>query len=717
MSGVNNGNQDVDIDLGGLFRAIWNRRYRVLLATVCVAGLAFAGASMISPTYRSEARLLIEPREPAFTTTTTTTAQGSEASQYDESGIASQVQLLRSVDLIKQVARDMKLYEIAEFDPTANPSALSDVLVLFGLKKNPLDLPPEDRVLTEFMGKLQVYQVEKSRVIAIEFTSKDPKLAAAIPNMMAKVYLSLQTGAKLDSNSETTRWLEPEIANLREKVREAEAKVASYRASADLLQTGEAGTGTFATQQLNDISVELARVRGERANAEARAEGVRTTLASGRGADTLGEVVGSAMIQRLKENESNIQAQISDLSTTLLEGHPRLKAMRAQLTGVREQISSETRKILASLENEANVAQLRERQLVQQLNTLKAASAQAGEDGVELAALEREATAQRQLLESYLSRYREATSRTDSNSSPADARIVSTAAEPSDVQFPKVVPITIVAGLSAFLLSSIIIMLSELFSGRALRPTGDSQREEREEIEPVVVETPRRTHAEANASLLSVEPEPKDDLIADENDDAADFSMESVARHIIDNDVRVAISVSPSGDDGSTAAVMLARTISEEGRKIVLIDLTGSACPTRLMAGAAQLPGITNLLSGEIPFTEAIHADRLSDADIIPQGTADPKRAMRGIERLSMIIDALINAYDTVIVECGPADVAGVRRLSRSSETEIVVSAPAFDNDRLIDIVTQFGEAGYTDIVLMTGSSDPRNGHPGRRAA
>lgn len=101
---------------------------------------------------------------------------------------------------------------------------------MLGLKKNPLDLPPEERVLKEFEEKLQVYQVEKSRVIAIAFTSKDATLAAAIPSEMANVYLSLQSGAKLDSNSEASRWLEPEIANLREKVREAEAKVALYRA-------------------------------------------------------------------------------------------------------------------------------------------------------------------------------------------------------------------------------------------------------------------------------------------------------------------------------------------------------------------------------------------------------------------------------------------------------------------------------------------------------
>ncbi|KQV40675.1 exopolysaccharide transport family protein [Rhizobium sp. Root1204] len=729
MPGVNDGHQDVDIDLAGLFRAIWRRRGRVLLATVAFSGLAFIGASLMSPEFEGEARLLIESRQAEFSGANQAPPQTAD-SPFDESGISSQVQVLRSADLIKQVAREMKLYELPEFDPTAKPSAVSDVLVMFGIKKNPLDMAPEERVLKEFQKKLQVYQVEKSRVIAVQFTSEDPKLAAAIPNAMAKVFLSLQSGAKLDSNSEASRWLEPEIANLREKVRDAEAKVADYRASSDLLLTGETG-GTFATKQLNDISTELARVRGERANAEARAENVRTALASGRAVDTLNDVVASPMIQRLKETESNIQGQIADLSTTLLDGHPRLKGLKSQLQGIRTQILGETKKILGSLENEATVSQLRERQLVAQLNTLKARSAKAGEDEVGLRALEREATAQRQLLETYLARYREATSRSGENAAPADARVISQAVEPTEVSFPKVLPITIVAAFASFLVSCVVIMLSELFSGRALRPVGRRGEEmfdeepfevQPAEIQPVPETVTRPVPAQA-APVVAREPipaaavaaEPAElEITAPEEDD---FSIASVAGHLSADDVRVAISVSPAGDEGSVNAVALARMVAEEGRKIVLIDLTGSACPTGLMTQTADLAGITNLLVGEVPFTETIHADRLSDAHIIPQGDADPLQAMRGIERLQMIIDALSNAYDTVLIECGPADVNAIRRVTRARDTQIIISAPDVDNEEIIDLITGFGEAGFGEIVLMTGTGYPQPGSSGRRAA
>lgn len=743
MSGVHERQQDVDIDLGGLFGAIWRNRLRVLLATVACAGVAFVGANLIAPKYKGEARLLIETREPAFTTGQDR-AQGGEQPAFDELGIASQVQLLQSSDLIKQVARNMKLYELDEFDTTAKPSAVSDLLVLLGMKKNPLDLPPEERVLKEFTEKLVVYQVERSRVIGIEFSSKNPRLAAEIPNEMAKVYLSLQSGAKLDTNSEATRWLEPEIANLREKVREAEQKVAEYRSQSGLLPTGE--NSNFAVQQLNDISAEVARVRGERANAEARAESVRAMLKSGGAPDTLTDVVGSQMIQRLKESEAQIQGQISDLSTSMLEGHPRLKGLRAQLAGVRVQIKAETQKILSSLENEAKTAGLRESQLVQQLNVLKANAARAGEEEVDLKALEREATAQRQLLETYLARYREATTRTDSSSTPADARVISAAVEPTEVSFPKVVPITIVGGIAGFALSAIAILLAELFSGRALKPVGAAavapHRREESEAEPVASATLRDPvlskdnatrpdygairdiHAPARSLLSDIGPAEEDEDEAQEASlaeagpaDDGDFSVAAVARHLIENNISVTVSVSPSGDRGSTATVMLARHIAEEHRKTLIIDLTGSACPTRLMAQSVHLPGITDLLVGDAAFGDIIHGDRLSGAHIIPRGNANIKRAMRGIDRLSMVIDSLSDAYDTVIVECGPAEVEGVRRLTRGQETDIILSIPGAQEDEIVELIGAFGEAGYNEIVLMTGEGAEPPRHPGRRAA
>src|SRR5690606_23969213 len=130
--------------------------------------------------------------------------------------------------------------------------------------------------LNKFREKLDVYRVENSRVIVIEFSSEDPKLAADVPNAIAEVYLKAQRDAKLASDSDATAWLEPEIADLSKRVKDAEARVAAFRSQSDLL-IGQ-NNAVLATQQLSEISTELSRVRASRAAADAKAQSVRGVL-------------------------------------------------------------------------------------------------------------------------------------------------------------------------------------------------------------------------------------------------------------------------------------------------------------------------------------------------------------------------------------------------------------------------------------------------------
>jgi uncharacterized protein involved in exopolysaccharide biosynthesis/Mrp family chromosome partitioning ATPase len=479
MPGVQSSASDIDVDLGRLFGSLARRWKRILFVALVATALALAFAWLATPQYRAETRILIETRESVFTRP----QGGAEDDRplLDEEGITSQVEVIGSTDFLKQVALKLDLSSLPEFDEAADMSLLLRMLVVVGLKTDPNEIPPEERVLKAFREKLTIYRVEKSRVIVIEMSSEDPKLAAEIPNALADAYIAGQGAAKLESNSEATDWLEPEIANLSRRVKEAEGRVASFRAQSDLL-IGQ-NNSVLATQQLSELSTELSRVRANRGAAEANASSVRAMLESGASLDALPEVLSSPLIQRLRERQVQLKADIADLSTTLLENHPRLRALRSQLADLDRQIRTEAQNVLKALSSEASAAQLREKQLLADLNTLKAESARAGEEEVELRALEREANAQRSLLESYLARYREASSRRDGNYLPADARIFSRATVPSEPYYPKPLPIAGAAFVGSLLVMAIITLLQELFSGRAMRPAAGS----RLEAEPAVV--------------------------------------------------------------------------------------------------------------------------------------------------------------------------------------------------------------------------------------
>ena len=122
----------------------------------------------------------------------------------DDEGIASQVQVISSSEVLKKVARQLDLASRGEFNDGAKLGPVGRLLVLAGLRSDPGEIPAEERVLQAMRNRLDVYRVEKSRVIVVGFSSEDPKLAAAVPNAIAETYIAVQNDAKLGSGSDAT---------------------------------------------------------------------------------------------------------------------------------------------------------------------------------------------------------------------------------------------------------------------------------------------------------------------------------------------------------------------------------------------------------------------------------------------------------------------------------------------------------------------------------
>jgi exopolysaccharide transport family protein len=766
MSGVQT-TSDVDVDLRELFASLARKWPRILAVSLIVAGIAFALAWVATPLYMGETRILIETRESPFTRPDNTTE--ADRPILDEEGVTSQVEIIGSTDILKQVANKLELHKLKEFDPAVDMSLFTRLMVIAGLVSDPNDIPPDERVLKAMREKLDVYRVENSRVIVIEFSSEDPKLAAAVPNAIAEAYIAVSRDAKLASNSDATEWLEPEIADLRTRVKEAELRVAGFRSQHDLL-IGDNST-QLSTQQLAELSTELSRVRANRGAAEANAESVRSAIENGASLDALPEVLSSTLIQRLRERQVELKAQIADLSTTLLDGHPRIRALRSQLVDLDSQIRSEAQKVLQGLENEANTAQFREKQLIADLNTLKAESARAGDQTVELRALEREAAAQRELLESYLTRYREAASRRDGNYLPVDARIFSRAIAPAEPYFPNILPIVGAAFAASLLIMAIVTLLQELFSGRAMRPAGpmiepivEVEMPQVRQAEPRVVEpvsvgsadplraadsvvaeslaarpgtvTERTTITQETvaiepvaaqvamaaaeppkraSSMLNIEPaRPAKRVMSS----LGEIGVDRAAEKLIAGGAARAIFVSPEGDEAAATSVLVAREVADAGLRVLLLDLTASGAASKPMLEGAVKRGITDLLASEAQFSDVIHADYYSDCHVIPLGTANPARAMRAADRLPMIMNSLTTAYDVVVVECGPTDAEGIRRLVADG-TEVMVSVLEPSDTAIAETAAALEASGYGKPILVTpvGYEPPYTPVPGRKAA
>jgi succinoglycan biosynthesis transport protein ExoP len=167
------------------------REWRWIAVPALIAFIASTVfVTVVSPRYTGEAKLLLESRDSYYTRPGQDRAM--EQSQLiDEQAVASQVQVVMSRDLAREAIKRLKLVGNPEFDPLVDGlGPVKRLMMLFGLG-NPLERPPEDRVLETYYERLLVYPQGKSRIVTIEFRSKDPELAARAANTIAEVYLDL----------------------------------------------------------------------------------------------------------------------------------------------------------------------------------------------------------------------------------------------------------------------------------------------------------------------------------------------------------------------------------------------------------------------------------------------------------------------------------------------------------------------------------------------
>ena len=724
---------DVDVDLGRLFGSLARNWLRILLAALVVTGLAFVLAGMVTPLYRAETRILIEMRESVYTRPASSGLGEGAAALPDAETIASQVEIIGSSDILREVARRLDLTSHEEFGAAGETSMLGNLMILAGLKSDPTQASVEERVLEALRKGLSIFQVDGSRVIVVRFSSRDPELAASVANAVADAYVAGQEQAERMANADASEWLEPEIENLRGRVREAEARVAEYRAQSGLL----IGQNNLAlpTQELAEISTELTRARADRSAAEARAAAIRDAMASNGRVETMPEVLASPMVQRLRERQAQIEAEIADLSASLLENHPRMRALRAQGQETARQLRTEISKVLAATENEAATARGREERLVAEVNRLKAASAQAGDSEVEFRALEREAMAQRALLESYLTRHREAAARADRSPAPADARIFARATAPAEAYFPKMVPILAAAFAGSLIVMSVLVLMRELFSGRAMRPAPGAVADEEDrpedmqavlveleaepeigpEIEPVVVAMPAAAEdddgaeTELFASEIAGSDEEEDVTMAryqTEEVRPEEITVPEIAGELAGSDVGRAVFISPEGDEATAVSVTVARSLADAGLRTLFLDLTWSGAPSSAMLEEEGRAGITDLLAARAQFADIIHGDLYSGCHVVPAGTVDPVEAMRAADRLPAILEALDDAYDVVVIECGAADAQTIADVT-AADSEVLIGALDPRNRTVAGVAADLATLGYGAVLTVTPGARP----------
>lgn len=454
---------DARIDMGTVLAAVWRRRYRIAIVTALLLAGTYMVLFFVPKMYESSASILVEARTNSYLSPDGQSGNSGGAAG-DDTAIASQIELIQSRDTLLKVIDVAELRNQPELTRSgAGPLGL--ILGLFGRGSAPHNL--DDTILANMQSRLTVIRERNSRIITILFRSESPQLAAKIANTIANVHVSRRAGQVISDTADATKWLLSEIDKMRQRVAEAESKVADFRIKNDLYVV-DTGSNSLLDQKLSDISTQITQSQERQSTAKSRSLVLRSMIKAGQPIESLSAVRDSLTIQKLSEQKATLQSQKAERLSTLLPNHPEVQALTAQIAEIDKQITAEGRRIADALDADTRVEAGIEQSLREELARLKITASNAATNGVTLDELVREAKAQRDLLETYLLRYRDASARTDSNSTLPDVRVVSAAAPSLSPASPKTSLI-----LTAVLVMSLagqigFILFSELVSGRAI---------------------------------------------------------------------------------------------------------------------------------------------------------------------------------------------------------------------------------------------------------
>lgn len=679
-----------EIDLREMLRKLWRQR-RVFVGTVfLLTALAAIITIQMTPIYRADALVMVAPPKAKVLNIESIVA----GLPFDSDTINSEIAIIRSRRLAGRVVAKLDLAKDPEFNRKLRPN---DGLLgwLQGLAKTkPATLSPEAaaararaNVVNEFQLALEVQPVFRSRVIAIRVESTDPNKAAQLANTVADLYLLDQLEAKFEATQRATNWLNERLTQLRKAVDLSERAVEAYRREARLVKGKD--DVSIASQQISELSSQLIVARTKRAEAEARLSQIERLLKSGRGVNSAAEVLSSPLIQRLRERESQVIGKMAELSAEYGRKHPKLIAVRAEINDLRRKIRAEVRKIIEGVRSEVQIARVREQSMTASLTKLESRIADLNKKSVRLRALDREAKANRALLDTVLSRFKETTAQSGIQS--PDARIISRAVPPTKAAAPNIRLSVGLTFVGACILGLFLVFLIERldagfrsmeqiehytgFSALGLEPELDSRDAKKTPPEQYVLDNPVSAFAESVRNLHV-----------------------SIALSNVDRPPKVVLFTSASPEEGkSSLSVALGRVVARSGKKVIILDcdLRRPTLHTRL--GMAEKPGLIELLAGQASLDEVVQRDDASGADFVPAGEHAPNPVdLLSSEHMKTIVETLSTSYDLVVMDCSPVlAVSDARVLTRlADKTVFVVRWVKTRRESAILALKQLKEAG-----------------------
>jgi capsular exopolysaccharide synthesis family protein len=514
--------------------------------------------------------------------------------------------------------------------------------------------PERDELASAFQERLKVSRVRMTLLLEIKFTAGDPIKAARIANTIAEIYLANNLANKKQASGFATDLLEGKLAEMQQRVAEAERKVAMYKSDNNIF---DSEGNILSEKELARLMEQTVAARNTTAEAKAKYENAQRLATTVGGTATIAEVLDSNTIRLVKESVSVARKREAELATRYGHRHPEMQKVRAEIAEAESQLAVEIERQVANLRNEYVVAERREMQLRQSLTTLKEQEAATKEASVKLSELQREALTSKQLYESLLGRYKQ-TSETQDLQLP-DARIVEQADVPLHPSSPKRKQIVLIALIAGFGLGMMMALGLEFATPGVSHPDDVERSLEVAYIASVPaisLEGPglQRQGVDPLRSIRLVLAEPRGIFAESVRGIRRELDM----RHRSGTSRVIMLASSLPGEGADIIASNLAHHYALTGQRVLLIDGDLRRAPLTRKLAPQRTRGLLDTLVHGMPVESAILHDMASDLYFLPAMSPTPLETARpemlASRRMAETMQRLTQQFDVIIIDAPP---------------------------------------------------------------
>jgi uncharacterized protein involved in exopolysaccharide biosynthesis len=410
------------------------RRHKafILGCAVACALLGFAASKALPPRYVAVAQIYIDPAALPGE------SKDVPAPGQDSNGfinyVESQSLIITSRAVLERVVANEKL----DADPGYAggwrfPSFLSS-------STGPQD--PAAAAAAVLESRIQVKRPERTFIIDLSVSDRDPIKAAALANATAQAYIDVSSSWQADASRQAEVSLAARLDALRKQVLDAEKKVEDFKADNGLVGTRDL---LVTEQQLRDVNAQMTVARAKEAEARARLDQIDKAHRPGGDVPALASAINSASLSALRAQQALARQRLADLAGQLGPRHPQIIDAKAQVGAADAAVEAELARFAESQRIEYQSDKQLEASLGRQLDALKAQTNANGQSSVGLRDLEREADAARSVYELFVTRSRDAGE--IQRVEPTRTRIISLATAPKSRAFPPSGTLMAVAGL------------------------------------------------------------------------------------------------------------------------------------------------------------------------------------------------------------------------------------------------------------------------------